>query len=170
MIGAPMVGGEWLKMVSWLFVGWLLEVIPDTNSGSNDCRCSSGFARVAWRYRENLPLCILSCPSLLGIWSVLPWLRLTYWYWFSLSERFAPRLSHSETCLVGPTESSCDLPQVTRVWSWLAVLKGGLPLINSVLNWFIRSLKTGFRYRFPWCDLRTLCRCWMTFLRDVPHD
>ena len=111
---------QWLLPLWWVVNDWRwyhglsldggLKLVPDTSSGLNGCRCSSGSAWVAWRYRENLPLCILSCPSLLGIWSALPWLRLTYWYRFSLSERYAPRLSHSETCLVGPTRSLGDLP------------------------------------------------------------
>jgi hypothetical protein len=96
--------------------------------------------------------------------------RPTYWYWFSLSERYAPRLSHSETWLAGPTGSSCDLPLVIRVCFWLAEPQDDLPLIRSVLIWFVRSMKTEFRYRFPWCDLRILNPCRMTFLRDVPHD
>ena len=165
-----MVGGEWLEVVSWLFVGWLLEVNPlhefwiqwlqmfirlclsSLEDIGRTCPCVYCLALVCWAFE-------MFCLDF----------RPTYWYWFSLSERYAPRLTHSETFLVVPTGSSCDLPLVIRVCFWLAEPQGDLPLIRSVLIWFIRSLKSGFRYRFPWCDLRTLCLCWMTFLGNVPH-
>ena len=132
---------DWCPYWGWECFGYQgffwndgLKLIPDTSSGLNGCRrlrlsslkdigrtcpCVYCLAPVCWAFEV---LCLDFRP--------------TYWYWFSLSERCAPRLSHSETCLAGPTGSSCDLPLVIRVCFWLAESQGDLHLIKSVLIWF----------------------------------
>ena len=124
---------DWCPFGGWECFGYQgflwndgLMLIPDTSSGLNGCRYISVLAWVAGRYRENLTLCIISCPSLLGIWSVLPWLWPIYWYWFSLFERFAPILTHS-----------CNMfGCASRIFKWSAPCHQSLLLIGRTPRWF----------------------------------